>query len=93
MQVKQYINQSEAICKTLMTFEYEDWFILIIVGNEYELVLNLVIGIAYALLFGKEVRQLLLIVNAVLNLAELGEFVFELFGIHFLVVVLAHNFD
>ena len=76
-----------------MALEDEYRLSLCVVRDEYKFVLHLVIGVSDALLLGKEICKLLLIVDAVLDLAELGEFGFELFLVHLLVEVLAHDFD
>lgn len=76
-----------------MALEYEYGLSLCVVRDENKFVLHLVIGVSDALLLGKEICKLLLIVDAVLDLAELGEFGFELFLVHLLVEVLAHDFD
>jgi hypothetical protein len=55
--------------------------------------LDLIIGVTDTLLRGKEVCQLLLIMNAFLDLAELGKLCFELFLIHLFVEVFAHDLD
>ena len=76
-----------------MALEDEYGLGLCVIGDEDEFVLHLVIGVPDALLLGKELSELLLIMNAVLDLAELGEFGLELFLVHLLVEVLAHDFN
>lgn len=76
-----------------MALEDEYGLSLCVVRDEDEFVLHLVIGVSDALLLGKEICKLLLIVDTVFYLTELWEFGFELFLVHLLVEVLAHNFD
>ena len=93
LQVQQNIDQPKAVRQTLVALEDEYGLGLCVVRDEDEFVLHLIVGISDALLLGKEICELLLIVDAVLDLAELGEFSFELFLVHLLVEVLAHNLD
>ena len=93
LQVQQNIDQPKAVRQTLVALEDEYRLGLCVVRDEDEFVLHLVVGVSDALLLGKEICELLLIVDAVLDLAELGEFGLELFLVHLLVEVLAHDFD
>ena len=93
LQVQQNIDQPKAVRQTLVALEDEYGLGLCVVRDEDEFVLHLIVGISDALLLGKEICELLLIVDAILDLAELGEFSFELFLVHLLVEVLAHNLD
>jgi hypothetical protein len=93
LQVQQNIDQPKAVRQTLVALEDEYGLGLCVVRDEDEFVLHLIVGISDALLLGKEICELLLIVDAILDLAELGEFSFELFLVHLLVEVLSHDLD
>jgi hypothetical protein len=91
LKVEQHIYKSESIGEALVALEDENGLVLCVVRYEYELVLDLVVGVAEALFLGEEVGQLLLRMNAVLLLAEPRELLSELLFLHPLVVVLAHH--
>jgi hypothetical protein len=74
-----------------VALEHKDRLLLGVVGYEDELVLDLVVGVADTLLFGKEFSKLSLIVYTVLYLTKLREFVLELLRVHLLVVIFSHD--
>jgi hypothetical protein len=51
LQVQQHAHEAQAIGHALMALEHEDRFLVIVVGDENELVLNLVIRISDTLFF------------------------------------------
>ena len=51
LQVQQHAHEAQAIGHALVALEHEDRLLLVVVGDEYELVLNLVIRISDTLFF------------------------------------------
>ena len=88
------MEDADSVGHALVALEDHDRLRLEVVAKEYELVLNLIVRVAYALLLCKVVGKLLLAVDLpVLHHEELAKFRFELILSHRLVVVLPEYLD